>query len=211
MPRPVIEFWFDFASTYTYLSAMRIETLADTHGVDVIWRPFLLGPIFRAQGWDTSPFNLYPAKGTYMWLDVARRADALGLNFVQPDPFPQNSLLAARTACHLPDGPQLASFCRHVFDAEFARGQNISDPQVISACLEAAGLQSSAVETASDDSTKSALRARTDIAAQRGLFGAPSFFVANELFWGDDRLEDALRRAVPEAGDTTTGSSNDRK
>ena len=69
-----IEFWYDFASTYSYLSAMRIESLAAGAGVEIVWRPFLLGPIFRAQGWDTSPFNLYPAKGRYMVRDIERLA-----------------------------------------------------------------------------------------------------------------------------------------
>lgn len=91
-------FWFDFASTYSYVTAMRISPLAETSGLTVRWRPFLLGPIFKAQGWDNSPFNLYPVKGRYMWRDLARICDTLDLPFVQPSPFPQNSVTTARVA-----------------------------------------------------------------------------------------------------------------
>lgn len=87
-----LTFWFEFASTYSYLSAMRIEVLAEEAGVGIVWKPFLLGPIFKAQGWDTSPFNLYPAKGKYMVRDMERIAEARGLKFRLPDPFPQNGL-----------------------------------------------------------------------------------------------------------------------
>ena len=93
-----VTFWFEFASTYSYLSAMRIEEMSRKADVDVIWKPFLLGPIFKAQNWDTSPFNLHPAKGRYMVRDIERIAKARGLVFRLPNPFPQNGLLAARLA-----------------------------------------------------------------------------------------------------------------
>jgi 2-hydroxychromene-2-carboxylate isomerase len=98
MAAPVLDFWFDFASTYSYPAAMRIRPLAVQAGVEVRFRPFLLGPIFKAQGWTTSPFNLYPEKGRHMWRDLERLCEEMGLPFRRPDPFPQNSLLAARTA-----------------------------------------------------------------------------------------------------------------
>src|ERR1700730_18764383 len=93
-----LQFWYEFASNYSYLSAMRIEELAREAGVEVDWRPFLLGPIFKSQGWHTSPFNLFPAKGRHMWRDVERICAELKLPFRRPDPFPQASLLAARVA-----------------------------------------------------------------------------------------------------------------
>ena len=96
--RPVLEFWYEFASTYSYLSAMRIEPLAEAAGVDIRWRPFLLGPVFKAQGLETSPFARYPAKGRYMWRDMEREAARLGLPFYRPKTFPQNGLTAARVA-----------------------------------------------------------------------------------------------------------------
>src|SRR5215831_11760410 len=93
-----LDFWFDFASTYSYPAAMRIAPLAAEAGVTVRFRPFLLGPIFKAQGWDNSPFNLYPAKGRNMWRDLERLCEDLRLPFRRPEPFPQNSLLPARVA-----------------------------------------------------------------------------------------------------------------
>ena len=95
---PALDFFYEFASTYSYIAAMRIAPLAKAPGVTVRWRPFLLGPIFKAQGWDTSPFNLYPAKGRYMVRDCERQCAALGLAFRLPEPFPQSTLMAARVA-----------------------------------------------------------------------------------------------------------------
>ncbi len=183
-----LEFWFEFASTYSYLSAMRIEEIAQEKQVEVVWKPFLLGPIFGAQGWTTSPFNLYPAKGTYMWRDMARLCAARDLPLVQPDPFPQNSLLAARAAI----AAQSPAFCRAVYAASFGSGLNISDPGVLAECLSQVGLARDILDQASDPAIKAALRAQTEDAQARGLFGAPSFLVGYELFWGDDRLDQAI-------------------
>ena len=94
----VLDFWFEFASTYSYPAAMRIAPLAREAGVTVRFRPFLLGPVFQARGWNTSPFNLYVAKGGNMWRDLERLCADLKLSFRRPEPFPQNSLLAARVA-----------------------------------------------------------------------------------------------------------------
>jgi 2-hydroxychromene-2-carboxylate isomerase len=91
MADPVLDFWFDFASTYSYPAAARIRPLAAEAKVQVRFRPFLLGPIFKAQGWDTSPFNIYEAKGRYMWRDMERLAENLGLPFRRPDPFQRAS------------------------------------------------------------------------------------------------------------------------
>ena len=191
-----VEFWFEFASTYSYLSAMRLPDLAEERGIDVIWRPFLLGPVFAAQGLSDSPFNIYPVKGRYMWRDMARRTDALGLAFANPEPFPQNGLLAARVAtAALPDAAGIA-FCQNVYDAQFAQGKNIASVDVTADCAEAAGLSRQIMEQAQSDTVKAKLRAATEDAQAKGLFGAPSFTVDEELFWGDDRLEEALDWAV---------------
>lgn len=90
-----IQFWFGFASPYSYLTSMRIEPLATAAGVQVDWRAFLLGPIFQAQGWTDSPFNLYPAKGRYLWKDIRRCCDAMRLPYAKPSLFPRNGLLRA--------------------------------------------------------------------------------------------------------------------
>ena len=111
---PALDFWFDFASTYSYPAAMRIASRAQQAGVTVRFRPFLLGPLFKAQGWSTSPFILYPAKGRYMWRDLKRICLDLDLPFRRPEPFPQNSLLAARVALIGLRGSWGEEFCREV-------------------------------------------------------------------------------------------------
>ena len=120
--RPVLEFWYEFASTYSYLAAMRIEGRAEAAGVEVRWRPFLLGPIFAAQGWTTSPFNLYPAKGRYMWRDMEREAARLGLPCRRPDPFPQNTLVAARVALYGADQGWTPAFSQGGLRPRIRRG-----------------------------------------------------------------------------------------
>lgn len=142
---PRIEFWYEFASTYSYLSAMRIEPLAKAAGVTLIWKPLLLGPIFRAQGWDTSPFNIYPAKGKYMVRDMERLAAARGLPFKMPAPFPQNSLLAARLALIGHAEEWGVAFARAVYQAEFGEGAGISDRRVLGAILTRLGLEPEAL------------------------------------------------------------------
>lgn len=198
MPRPVT-FWFEFASTYSYLSATRIETLAEARGVDVIWRPFLLGPIFKAQGWETSPFSIYPEKGQNMWRDMERRAQKYGIPFNRSaaDLFPQNSVLAARAAIACLQEDWGRDVCRRVFRAAFAEGRDISDPETIAECIETAGGNADLrLRMAQSDAIKSTLRAHVDEARSRGIYGAPSFTVDDELFWGDDRLEDVLEWAT---------------
>src|SRR6187399_2363187 len=133
MPR--LDFWYEFASTYSYPAAMRIERIAADAGIEVAWRPFLLGPIFKTQGWDNSPFNLYSAKGRYMWRDIERLCAAEDLAFRRPDPFPQPSLAAARVALTQAVTPLRAEFSRRIFLAEFAAGLPISDEGVLSGIL----------------------------------------------------------------------------
>jgi 2-hydroxychromene-2-carboxylate isomerase len=195
--RPRIEFWHELASTYSYLSAMRIEALAGAAGVEIVWKPLLLGPIFRAQGWDTSPFNIYPAKGNYMVRDMQRLASARGLRFKLPSPFPQNSLHAARLALigH-PEGWGIA-FTRAVYEAEFGDGANIADKRVLAEILSRLGIDADAVLALSETpENKARLRQRTEDAQELGIFGAPTFLAGGELYWGDDRLEQALAAAA---------------
>jgi 2-hydroxychromene-2-carboxylate isomerase len=187
-----ITFWFEFASTYSYLSAMRIDARAAEAGVEVIWRPFLLGPIFAAQGWTSSPFNIYPAKGANMWRDLERRTAARGLSLTRPDPFPQNSIRAARVAIAALETPLGRDFCRALYRAEFAEGRNIADPETMVAALASSGLPIEMLDAADDPARKTELKAISSEAQALGLYGAPSFTVGGELFWGDDRLEDAL-------------------
>jgi 2-hydroxychromene-2-carboxylate isomerase len=197
---PTIDLWFEFASTYSYPALVRIGPLAQAAGVRLRFRPFLLGPIFKAQGWDTSPFNIYPAKGRYMWRDLERVCAELGLPLIRPPTFPAKSVLAARVALVGLDagGPGDRgwgeAFCVAVFRAALGDGRAIDDPAVIAALLSQLGVDATAVlAEAAGPAAKARLRAETAEAARLGIFGAPSFVTPDgELFWGNDRLEQAL-------------------
>lgn len=189
-----IDFWYEFGSTYSYPAAMRIEQQAKAQGVTMRWRPFLLGPIFGSQGWSDSPFNIYPAKGRYMWRDLERICvkECLPLK-LPPFRFPQNGLKAARIALALDEGGRIADFTRSVYTANFAEQRDISDDETLAAILEALALDPRAIiATANTPENKAKLRAQTEEAVARGIFGAPSFTIEGELFWGGDRLDDAI-------------------
>lgn len=188
-----MEFWFEFASTYSYPAAMRIEGLARERGVELVWRPFLLGPIFRDQGWGDSPFNLQPVKGRYMWRDLERICSDLRIGFHRPSKFPRNGLLAARVACRYSDAAWLPEFVRNVFQANFEYDRDISDSEVVEDSLQGlCGDPASVIEETQTPESKMRLRDQTDAARSLGIFGAPTFLVGNELFWGNDRLERAV-------------------
>ena len=193
---PTVEFWYDFASTYSYPAAMTVGRRAADRGVKVEWRPFLLGPIFNAQqGLTDSPFNVQKEKGAWMWRDLARTCEALGLPFTHPTVFPRNSLPAARAAlaCEA-EGLDVGAFSRAVFDASFAKDLDIADVGVIGELLAEIDYSGSAVlERMHSDEIKAALKDQVGRAAAGGLFGAPTITTADgELFWGQDRLDQAL-------------------
>lgn len=188
-----IEFWFEFGSNYSYLSAMRIEALAQAAGVPLLWRPFLLGPIFRELGYATSPFVLQAAKGRYMWRDMERQAAKYGLPWRRPSSFPRAAVLPMRVATLGAAEPWMGEFCRRVMRQNWVEDREIDDPAAVLDALAGLVPDPSAVMTAAlEPSNKLRLRANTELASARGIFGAPSFFVGDELFWGNDRLEDAI-------------------
>jgi 2-hydroxychromene-2-carboxylate isomerase len=199
-----LEFWFEFASTYSYPAAHAVEAAAKARGVDVVWRSFLLGPIFGAQGWNDSPFNIYPVKGAYMWRDLARLCGAQGLPLKRPSQFPRGSLLAARVACRFAGEPWIGEFVRRVYSANFVRDLDISSPFVVGEILSQVGQTPAEVmKAAQAQETKDAFRAQNERVVALGLVGAPSYVVDGEVFWGGDRLEAALdwalgKRAVVE-------------
>jgi 2-hydroxychromene-2-carboxylate isomerase len=200
-----IDFWYEFASTYSYPAAMRIERVAAERDVKVRWRPFLLGPIFADNGWRDSPFNIYPVKGRYMWRDLERICGALGLPLRRPEPFPQNSLLAARVALAL-DGEARASFSRSLYYAEFGVGRAISDRAAISAVLRSIGADAEAtLARAESPENKEQLKAESALAKSLGLPGAPCSVTSDgEVFWGNDRIEPALDWELRRGGPTVT-------
>lgn len=193
----MIEFWFEFGSTYSYPAAMRVAAAAEQAGVALRWRPFLLGPIFGAQGWQDSPFNIYEAKGAYMWRDLERTCRDLALPWKRPSEFPRNGLLAARVACQHQEEAWMPAFVRAVYRANFVDDREISAPEVVRDCLSGLSVDADDVLAAAEaPESKAALRGQTEVAIERGIFGAPMFSVDRELFWGNDRLEAALDWAV---------------
>jgi 2-hydroxychromene-2-carboxylate isomerase len=176
MTTTTIEFWFEFASTYSYPAAARIADVSRRYGSVVLWRPFLLGPIFRDQGWADSPFNIYPAKGRYMWRDLERICAAQGIPFRKPSKFPRNGVLASRVACVSEGKEWLPQFARKVYAANFAGDLDIAQADVLLNCLDGLVNDPEAVLAAArGEEAKSRLRSNTERAVELGIFGAPTF------------------------------------
>ncbi|PJZ69175.1 2-hydroxychromene-2-carboxylate isomerase [Leptospira perolatii] len=188
-----LQFWFEFASTYSYLSAGRIEALCKKENIRIERKPFLLGPIFKDQGLSDSPFNIFPVKGKYMWRDLERRTKKYGLPFQKPDIFPQNGLKAARITIAYFDQPWISDFILETYKVQFSKKKDISERSVLEEILRSIGQVPEEVFLKSEsDENKNLLRKNTEEAVSLGIFGAPSFISNGELFWGDDRLEDAI-------------------
>ncbi len=196
-----IEFWFEFGSTYSYLSVMRIEAEAARHRVRILWKPFLLGPIFRALGMENSPFVMHKAKGAYAWQDMVRQCRKYGVPWAQPTTFPRLGVLPLRIVLLGAAEPWVGAFAREVMLLNFAKDHDINRPESIAPILTGLGLPAAdVIREAQADATKARLREQTDEAQRRGIFGAPTFFVGDEMFWGNDRLDDALLFAAEGAG-----------
>lgn len=188
-----IDFWFEFGSNYSYLSVMRIEEAAAPFNIPVRWRPFLLGPIFRSFGWETSPFVLQKAKGEYVWKDMVRQCRKAGLPWTRPSTFPRTTLLPLRVAILAAEQDWMEAYCRRIMSLNFAEDRDIDAPEVVAGVLNQLGLPAQQIiDEARSDAIKLKLREQTGIAEAKGIFGAPMFFVGDEMFWGNDRLDDAL-------------------
>jgi 2-hydroxychromene-2-carboxylate isomerase len=184
-----VEFFFDFSSPYSYLAAERIEDIAKAQGAGVVWRPLLLGIIFKAV--KGAPLTEYGLKGPYSVRDFARSARFAGIAFKMPEPFPIATHNAARAvlAVDKAAAQRTGEFVRAVFRAYFLDNRPINEPAELAAIADALGLEGKAIAAAcADDSIKEALRANCDEALRRGVFGAPFMFVGDEPFWGNDRL-----------------------
>ncbi len=201
MTEKSIEFWYEFASTYSYPAAMRVERLAAASGVIVRCKPFLLGPILAAQGMKDSPFNIYAVRGRYMWRDLERICAAENIPLKHPSRFPQFGLKAARLALigadRQPVGQAATNWCpafsRAVFTANFAEDKDITQDDVLADILRNIGVDPQAAFAAANTAeNKDRLKRQTDEAMERGIFGAPSMLIGEELFWGNDRLHEAI-------------------
>ena len=195
-----IEFWFEFGSNYSYLSVMRIEAAAARHDVKIAWKPFLLGPIFKSFGWDSSPFVLQKQKGEYVWKDMARQCRKYGLPWTRPTVFPRRALLPMRVSLIGAGQPWMGEYCRKIMLLNFAEDRDIDSLEAVGEVLLQLGLPAAAIiNDAQAEQNKLRLREQTETAGSKGIFGAPTFFVGGEMFWGNDRLDDALAFAAEQA------------
>jgi 2-hydroxychromene-2-carboxylate isomerase len=191
-----VEFFFDFGSPTSYLAWTQLPKLATECGAQLVWRPMLLGGVFKATG-NASPV-MVPAKGRWMFQDMAHWAQRYGVKLAMNPHFPINTLTLMRVAV----GLQLrrpADFERYVdtvFRAMWEAPRNLGDAAVLSALLQDAGFDAEALlALAGDAEVKAALAANTDEAVARGVFGAPTMFVGDRMFFGQDRL-DFVRQAL---------------
>jgi 2-hydroxychromene-2-carboxylate isomerase len=191
-PAP-LAFWFEFASTYTYVAAMRIEQSCADAGVPLRWKPFLLGPIFALQGWNDSHFNLNPRRGAYMWRDMERLTAKLHLPWRKPSVFPRNTIVPARVACAVADEAWCGEYVRRIFVANFGEDREVGERNVVASILTELGQDADAVLARAEAPEKrGTLRANTERAIELGIFGAPNCVVGDELFWGEESLDDAI-------------------
>lgn len=191
-----LEFFFDFTSPYAYLASTQVEAVAERTGATLRYRPFLLGAVFKATG--NSPPLMVPAKGLHMLKDLGRWAEHYGLPpFALPSPFPFRSLEANRLALVAIEAGKGKEFVARTYRAGFVEHAELSDRAVLARLATEVGLNAEeALAKIEQPSVKDALRANTEEAVARGSFGAPTFFVGDELFVGNDRLhfvERALR------------------
>jgi len=192
-----LEFWFDLSSNYSYLSLMRVEDLVHGSGIKIQWRPFLLGPVFKSLGWNTSPFVVQQAKGAYVRRDMERQCAKYDLPWTWPSEFPRRALLPMRVAVYGQGQPWFTDFCKHIMLLNFAEDQEIDSPEVVADVLHRLGLPApDIIGAVHSELFKKALRVQTQQAQEKGIFGAPMFVVDRELFWGNDRLEDAIAHCV---------------
>ena len=193
------EFWFDFGSTASYLAWTQLPALEAATGATAVFKPMLLGGVFQATG-NQSPANI-PAKGKYIFADFSRFAKRYGVEFNMNPWFPVNTLLLMRgaIALQLKGDPRFKDYCRAVFNAIWVTSLNMNDTAVASQALVRAGFDATAlIALASEQATKDALKAATQTAVERGVFGAPTFFVGDQMFWGQDRMDfvkEALQKA----------------
>jgi 2-hydroxychromene-2-carboxylate isomerase len=190
------EFWFDFGSTASYLAWTQLPALEAATGARAVLKPMLLGGVFQATG-NQSPANI-PAKGKYIFVDFARFAERYGVTLNRNPYFPINTLLLMRgaIALQMSGDARLMDYCHAVFEAIWVDSLNMNDPATAAETLGRAGFDARAlVALAGEQATKDALKAATQTAVERGVFGAPTFFVGDQMFWGQDRM-DFVREAL---------------
>ena len=191
-----VDFYFDFGSPAAYLAYTQLSKLAVDTGAAVVMKPMLLGGVFQATG-NRPPISV-PLKGSYLFQDMNRYAKRYGVPLNMNPHFPINTLILMRgdVGLAMRNPGQLAAFRDAVFKAIWVDKLNLNEPTVVGAMLTGAGLDPAALMAlASDADVKEQLKTLTQAAVDRGIFGAPTFFVGDEMFWGQDRL-DFVREAL---------------
>ncbi|MFO1135192.1 MAG: 2-hydroxychromene-2-carboxylate isomerase [Rhodoblastus sp.] len=191
------EFFFDFGSPASYLAYTQMDGVAKRTGAEIVWRPMLLGGVFKATG-NASP-AMVPAKGKWMNADLARFARRYGVDFNRNPFFPVNTLVMMRGAAAFEGTPQFRPYVDAMFRAMWVDGKNMNDLPTAAGVLKAAGFDpADFMAKAESQGAKDRLKATTEEAVARGVFGAPTTFVGDHMFFGQDRLdfvEEALRAA----------------
>lgn len=191
-----IDFWIEYGSTYTYLSVARIGRLAAQAGIEIRWQPFFVMPIMVELGMTQGPFLPYPSKTNYMWRDIERRAAKHRIPYSRPSTYPVNSLQTARVACIGAQEGWCQAFTERAFELHWTQNVLIGSEQNLRGALHSVGqVPDDVIGRAQAQEVKDQLKSQTARAKSLGIFGAPSFTVGNELFWGDDRLEEAIEWA----------------
>ena len=196
--RHTIEFYFDFSSAYSYIAQARLDesvgSFDSAAGFDlaVSWRPVLLGPVFQTLG--TVPASPDTPKGRYLFRDVARCAREHGIPYRKPDIFPFSSVAAARLFYTLDrQCPSTAViFAKAIFKSVYSEGRDIGAPETVADILSGI-LSGTGLKAEIDEDSKAALKTMTSHAQSLGIFGAPTFKVGEEIFWGADRLPQLVK------------------
>ena len=189
-----VEFFYDYGSPTTYLAWTQLPTIAACSGAEIVWRPMLLGGVFKATG-NRTPVEVAP-KGRWMFTDMQRYAARYGVPFEMNPYFIVNTLSVMRGAVYALREGFILPYNEAMFRAMWVDGRNLGDPAVVVDLLTEAGLDAEAIVAgAQDPQVKRELMDRTNEAVVRGIFGAPSFFVGNDLYFGQDRL-DWVERAL---------------
>ena len=206
MTSHTIEFWVGYGSTYSYLSAMRIDQAVAGPGISIDWKPFNIRTLMIEKGLPTGPFTSRPDKLAYMWHDLERRAQRRGLPYAKPPHYPVDSQKTVRVAYLAALEGWCSEFSRKVFEMNFAEGRSIGGAGNLEAALTEIGKNAQlTIQRAHEPDIEEGLAAQTRRAIDLGMFGSPHFRVGDELFWGDDRLEDAIEWCI--AGKLTPGTA----
>jgi len=183
-----VEFFFDFGSPASYLAWTQLPRIASENGAQIIWKPMLLGGVFKATG-NQSPVMI-PSKGRWMLQDLARFAARYDVTMQFIPQFPINTLALMRGAAGYQGSEHFEHYVETVFEALWVQQKNLSKPEVVAEVLSAAGFAPVEFERlVSDETVKERLKATTEEAIKRGVFGAPTFFVGDEMHFGQDRLD----------------------